>query len=40
MLIALRPGDGISPMEIPHVLNKKFTKDLKVNTKLTINDFE
>ena len=40
MLLALRPGDGISPMEIPNILNKKFTKDLKIHTKLTMNDFE
>ena len=40
MLIALRPGDGISPMEIKNFVGKKFNKDLKKLTKITYEDFE
>ncbi len=40
MFIALRPGDGISPMQIPNVLGKRFTKDIDSYSKLTISDFE
>lgn len=32
--IALRPGDGISPMEIENVLGKELLSDLSVGTKL------
>jgi N,N'-diacetyllegionaminate synthase len=40
MLTALRPGDGISPIETPNLIGKKLNKDLKVNTKITYEDFE
>ena len=40
MLIALRPGDGISPMETKNLLGKKFNRDLKKLTKITYEDFE
>lgn len=33
-LIALRPGDGISPMEISEVIGKKLNRDLDKGTKL------
>ncbi len=39
MLIALRPGDGISPMEIPKILGKKIKIDLKALTKLDYKHF-
>tara|TARA_X000000950_G_C13897410_1_gene653438 strand:- start:728 stop:1750 length:1023 start_codon:yes stop_codon:yes gene_type:complete len=39
MLIALRPGDGISPMEIPKILGKKIKNDLKSLTKLDYKHF-
>ena len=39
-LISLRPGDGISPMEIPKILGKQFLKDLKKNQLLKRNDFK
>ena len=32
--ISLRPGDGISPMEIPNIIGKTFKYDLTINTKL------
>ena len=40
MLIALRPGDGISPMKIPNLIGKRFKKDLKKSTKLKYEYFE
>lgn len=40
LIICLRPGDGISPMNIPKIIGKKFTKNLKAYTKLKYNDFE
>ena len=33
-LIALRPGDGISPMQIPNIVGKVATEDLMSGTKL------
>ena len=40
MLIPLRPGDGISPMEIRKIIGQKFKKDLDSFTKLKFDDFE
>jgi N-acetylneuraminate synthase len=40
MIIALRPGDGISPMEIPNLVGKTFNKNLKMSEKITYEDFE
>jgi|TARA_Y100000389_G_scaffold102965_1_gene99815 N-acetylneuraminate synthase len=40
MIIALRPGDGISPMEIPNLVGKTFKRNLKVSEKITYEDFE
>ena len=40
VLIPLRPGDGISPMEIPNLIGKKFKKNIKSFTKLKFDDFE
>jgi len=40
MLIALRPGDGISPIKIPDLIGKIFKKDLKKSTKLKYEYFE
>ena len=40
VLIPLRPGDGISPMEIPNLIGKKFKKDIESFTKLKFDDFE
>jgi N-acetylneuraminate synthase/N,N'-diacetyllegionaminate synthase len=39
-LIMLRPGDGVSPMKFNEVINKIANKDLLVNTKLNIKDFD
>lgn len=39
-LIALRPGDGISPMRIDDVIGKKLNRNLEKGSKLTFNDFE
>lgn len=39
-LIALRPGDGISPMEIPNLKGMKFNKNLDPYTKISKKDFE
>ena len=39
LLIPLRPGDGISPMEIPTIVGKYFAKDLKSYSKLKYSDF-
>jgi len=39
-IIALRPGDGISPMEISNLVGKKFIKDLEMFSKIRIKDFE
>tara|TARA_B100002052_G_C15883463_1_gene600499 strand:+ start:3287 stop:4321 length:1035 start_codon:yes stop_codon:yes gene_type:complete len=38
LLICLRPGDGISPMEIPLIIGKSFAKDLKSFSKLKHSD--
>ena len=40
MIIALRPGDGISPMEIPNLVGKTFNKNLRMSEKITYEDFE
>lgn len=37
-LIMKRPGDGISPMNIKNVLNKKLNKDVTKDHKLSIDD--
>lgn len=37
-LIMKRPGDGISPMNIQNVLNKKLNKDVTKDHKLSIDD--
>ena len=39
-LIMLRPGDGVSPMKFNEVINKIANKDLLVNTKLNLKDFD
>ncbi|MBN8720449.1 MAG: N-acetylneuraminate synthase [Sediminibacterium magnilacihabitans] len=39
-LIMLRPGDGISPMQLPVVIGKKATKNLAAGHKLTQGDFQ
>jgi N,N'-diacetyllegionaminate synthase len=39
-LIMLRPGDGISPMELPQILGKTINKDLHEGSKLSLEDFE
>jgi len=39
-LVILRPGDGISPMEINSILGKKLNKDLEQNYKLSKIDFD
>ena len=38
--ISLRPGDGISPMRIPQIIGKKFSRDLNQYDKLELSDFE
>jgi sialic acid synthase SpsE len=40
ILLPLRPGDGISPMEIPNIIGMKLKKDLESFTKLKFEDFE
>ena len=40
MIISLRPGDGISPMELPNLVGKTFNKDLEISTKIDNEDFE
>ena len=40
MIIALRPGDGISPMEIPNLVGRTFKRNLKISEKITYEDFE
>ncbi|HTK19658.1 MAG TPA: N-acetylneuraminate synthase [Mucilaginibacter sp.] len=35
----LRPGDGISPMQIDDVLGKRINRDIEAGTKLNKNDF-
>lgn len=39
-LVALRPGDGISPMEIDNFIGKKINRDIPALTKLTEQDFK
>jgi N,N'-diacetyllegionaminate synthase len=39
-LIALRPGDGLSPMEIPNLEGMTFNKNLKAYSKISKDDFE
>jgi N-acetylneuraminate synthase len=38
-IIALRPGDGICPLQWDNIVGKKVVKDLKEFAKLTSNDF-
>ena len=40
MLVMLRPGDGISPMEIDDLIGKRFKRDLPMHHKLSWNDLE
>ena len=40
LLIPLRPGNGISPMEIPKIIGKYFVKDLKSYSKLKYSDLD
>ena len=40
MIVALRPGGGISPMEIPNLVGKTFNKNLGKLEKITYEDFE
>ena len=37
--ISLRPGDGISPMQIPEIIGKKYRRDLYHYDKLNLSDF-
>jgi N-acetylneuraminate synthase/N,N'-diacetyllegionaminate synthase len=37
-LIALRPGDGISPMQIDDCIGKKLSKDLNATDQLSFED--
>jgi N,N'-diacetyllegionaminate synthase len=39
-LIMLRPGDGISPMEVYSIIGKRLVRSLKAMHKLNISDFE
>jgi N,N'-diacetyllegionaminate synthase len=39
-LIMLRPGDGISPMRLPEIIEKKAIKDLDSGHKLKMEDFQ
>ncbi|MEP7263432.1 MAG: N-acetylneuraminate synthase [Bacteroidota bacterium] len=39
-IIMKRPGDGISPMELDHVIGRRFKKALEANHKLQYDDFE
>jgi N-acetylneuraminate synthase/N,N'-diacetyllegionaminate synthase len=39
-LIALRPGDGISPMEIDNIVGKKINKNILAGSKILYTDFE
>ena len=39
-LIMLRPGDGISPMDIDLVINKKYKSNFLSGYKLTLKDLE
>lgn len=39
-LIMLRPGDGISPMDVDTVLNKKYNTNLLSGHKLTLKDLQ
>jgi N-acetylneuraminate synthase len=39
-LIMKRPGDGISPMDLPLVINKKLKKSKKQGDKLSLSDLE
>jgi N-acetylneuraminate synthase/N,N'-diacetyllegionaminate synthase len=36
----LRPGDGISPMEMNSIVGKKFVMDLPKGHKLSTSDFK
>ena len=38
LLVMLRPGDGISPMELSHILGKKIKKDLPAHHKISWSD--
>ena len=40
MLIALRPANGISPMEIPNLIGRIFNKDLKKHSQLKYEDLK
>ena len=36
----LRPGDGISPMRLPEIIEKKAVRDLDSGHMLKIEDFQ
>lgn len=38
-LVILRPGNGISPMEIDNIVGKQLTKDIKAGQQLASSDF-
>lgn len=37
-LVMLRPGDGISPMDLDHIIGKKLVRSLQKNEKISISD--
>ena len=39
-LIMLRPGDGVSPMDVYKVIGKKLINEKLAFTKINFNDFE
>ena len=39
-LVMKRPGDGISPMQMKHVVGKCIKRDLQADSKLNLNDIE
>lgn len=39
-LVMKRPGDGISPMQMKHIVGKRIKRDLQADAKLNLNDIE
>lgn len=39
-LVALRPGDGISPMDVDQIIGKKLGRDLVKGSKISFQDFK
>ena len=39
-IFALRPGNGISPMNLPKILGKKINKEVKINDKFKFNQLK